>query len=153
MGVEAAGVGEDPDPGAAEGTGLGADGGAGVAEGGAVGGDAGHGQDARAAVGDQGAEALASGAEFGGVELGGLGGGAGDQVGDAQAVAAEQVLLGWGQAPRGEAGQVQGGPGNTPARGLRSMDRSPGRAAVGMNPGVQYVRAVVGRGAGTRYAV
>src|SRR5882724_494923 len=65
-GVEAAGVGEDPDRGGAQGFWLGADGGAGAGEGGAVGGDAGHGQDAgtRAAAverGDQGAEALAAG--------------------------------------------------------------------------------------------
>ena len=89
---------------------LGADGGAGTGEGGAVGGDAGDGEDAGAAAGDQGGQALASGAEFGGAELGGLGGGPGHQVGDTQAVAGQQVLLGRVQAARGEAGQVQGGP-------------------------------------------
>ena len=108
--IQAAGVGENPNLSGAQVLWLGADGGAGAAEGSAVGGDAGHGEDAGAAVGDQGGEALASGTEFGRVELGGLGGGAGDQVGDAQPVAGQQVLLGRGQEARGEAGQVQGGP-------------------------------------------
>jgi hypothetical protein len=46
--------------------------------------------------GDEGLEALAAGLELGGGKFGGLGGGAGDQVGDAEAVAGEQVLLGRG---------------------------------------------------------
>jgi hypothetical protein len=138
MSVEAAGVGEDPEPGAAEGTGLGADGGAGAAEGGAVGGDASHGEDTGAAVGDQGGEALASGMEFGGVELGGLGGGAGDQVGDAQAVAAEQVLLSRGQAPRGEAGQVQGGP--EPVARPGEVPAGRGRVQARVDAAEQYVQ-------------
>jgi hypothetical protein len=54
--------------------------------------------------GDQGLEALAAGLELGRGEFGGLGGGAGDQVGDAEAVAGQQVLLGRGQLARGEAG-------------------------------------------------
>jgi hypothetical protein len=61
-------------------------------------------------LGDQGLEALAAGLELGGGEFGGLGGGAGDQVGDTESVAGQQVLLGRVQLARGEAGQVQGGP-------------------------------------------
>src|SRR5690349_8733694 len=106
-----------------------------MAEGSAVGGDAGHGQDAGAQVtgsprGDQGPEALAAGRELGGGQFGGLGGGAGDQVGDAEAVAGQQVLLGRGQLTPGETGQVQGGP--EPVAGAGEVPAGRGRVQAGV---------------------
>ena len=76
-------------------------------------------------LGHQGQQALASGSEFGGVEFGGLRGGAGYQVGDAQAVAGQQVLLVRGQPARGEAGQVQAGQNLLPGRANRASFFTP----------------------------
>src|SRR5262252_7006582 len=84
VGVEAAGVGEDPGVAAAEGGLLQAD--AGVFDAGddAVGSDADKGDDGWAPAFDFGFEALAAGAKFVVGELIGAGGGAGDEVGDAK---------------------------------------------------------------------
>ncbi len=84
VGVEAAGVGEDPGVAAAEGGLLEAD--AGVLDAGddAVGADADEGDDRRAPAFDFGFEALAAGAYFVVGEFSGAGGGALDDVGDAE---------------------------------------------------------------------
>ena len=84
VGVEAAGVGEDPGVAAAEGGLLEAD--AGVFDAGddAVGADADEGDDGGAPAFDFGFEALAAGAKFVGGEFIGAGGGAFDDVGDAE---------------------------------------------------------------------
>ena len=84
VGVEAAGVGEDPGVAAAEGVLLEAD--AGVFDAGddAVGADADEGDDGGAPAFDFGFEALAAGAKFVVGEFIGAGGGAFDDVGDAE---------------------------------------------------------------------
>ena len=84
VGVEAAGVGEDPGVAAAEGVLLEAD--AGVFDAGddAVGTDADEGDDGGAPAFDFGLEALAAGAKFVVGEFIGAGGGAFDDVGDAE---------------------------------------------------------------------
>jgi hypothetical protein len=83
VGVEAAGVGENPGVAAAEGGVLEAD--AGVFDAGddAVGPDADEGDDGGAPAFDFGLEALAAGAKFVVGEFIGTGGGASDDVGDA----------------------------------------------------------------------
>ena len=101
MRVQATGVGQHPDARTAERVRLRADGRPGVAERSAVGGHPGDREDAGAVLGHQGQQALAADAEFGGVEFGGLRCGAGHQVGDAQIVAGQQVLLARGEAARG----------------------------------------------------
>ena len=84
VGIEAAGVGEDPGVAAAKGVLLEAD--AGVFDAGddAVGSDADKGDDGGAPAFDFGLEALAAGAKFVGGEFIGAGGGAFDDVGDAE---------------------------------------------------------------------
>ena len=110
MSVEAARVGQNPHPRAGRRRRLRAGDRAGVAERGPVGGDAGDGQDAGAVAVDESGQPVGAGLQFGGGELGGLRAGPGHQVGDAQAVAGQQVLLGRGQQARSEPGQVQGRP-------------------------------------------
>src|SRR6185437_10169436 len=75
--------------------------------------------------------------------FGGLGGGAGDQVGDAQAVAGQQVLLGRGQTARGEAGQVQGGP--EPVARPGEVPAGRGRVQAGVDAAEQHAQQGAGR--------
>jgi hypothetical protein len=82
--VEAAGVGEDPDVAPAEGSNLEADVGVFNARDDAVGADADKGDDGGAPAFDFGLETLAAGAEFVVSEFIGAGGGAFDDVGDAE---------------------------------------------------------------------
>src|SRR4051812_44582915 len=86
VGVQSAGVGEDPDAGGAGGgVGLLADGCVGIGEGGAVGADAEERDPGGAVFVDLADEARDAGEEFGaGQDVGGRGG-AGDEVGDAVA--------------------------------------------------------------------
>src|SRR5436309_3230137 len=91
--VEAAGVGQYPEARAGDRVGLGADCGLGAVETGAVGGDSDDGDVVGRVCGGEGGEAGGAGAEFGGGEFVGAGGGAGDDVGDAEAVVEQQVLL------------------------------------------------------------
>ena len=100
VGVEAAGVGEDPGVAAAEGAVLEAD--AGVFDAGddAVGTDADEGDDGGAPAFDFGFEALAAGAKFVVGQFIGAGGGALDDVGDAE-FEVEQERLFKGEKRRG----------------------------------------------------
>ena len=84
VGVEAAGVGEDPGVAAAEEVLLQADAGVFYAGDDAVGSDADEGDDGGAPAFDFGLEALAAGAKFVVREFIGAGGGALDNVGDAE---------------------------------------------------------------------
>ena len=84
VGVEAAGVGEDPGVAAAEGDLLEADTGVFDAGNNAIGSDANEGDDGRAPAFDFRLEALASGAKFVVCEFIGAGGSAFDDIGDAE---------------------------------------------------------------------
>ena len=110
VGVEAAGVGEDPGVAAAEGGLLEAD--AGVFDAGddAVGADADEGDDGGAPAFDFGLEALAAGAKFVVGEFIGAGGGAFDDVGDAEFEVEKEGFFKGGEEARGEAAAVEGGP-------------------------------------------
>ena len=110
VGVEAAGVGEDPGVAAAEGGLLEAD--AGVFDAGddAVGADADEGDDGGAPAFDFGFEALAAGAKFVVGEFIGAGGGAFDDVGDAEFEVEKEGSFKGGEEARGEAAAVEGGP-------------------------------------------
>ena len=101
VGVEAAGVGEDPGVAAAEGVLLEAD--AGVFDAGddAVGADADEGDDGGAPAFDFGFEALAAGAKFVVGEFIGAGGGAFDDVGDAEFEVEKERSLSKGEKRRG----------------------------------------------------
>src|ERR1700723_3157539 len=160
MSVEAAGIGNDPDPRWAKRVRLRAVGGVRVAERGAGGGDTRDGDDARPVPVGESGQVLQACPQFGGAELGGLGGGARDQVGDAKPETGQQVLLARVQAPRGEPGQVQGGPepvagpGEVPAgrggvqAGVDAAEQDPERCAgfgedvgKGAAPGLLEVQA------------
>src|SRR5262245_19863076 len=83
VGVQAARVGQDPDPRAADGLGLKAEPRAWPGEGSPIGADAEEGEDARAVAPGLGREPPPTGPELVRGELVGGGGGAGDDVGDA----------------------------------------------------------------------
>jgi hypothetical protein len=143
-GVEATGVGEDPQAGRAQRFLLRADGGARAGERDAVGGHAGHRDETGTVCFGECAEAGAAVAELGAGELGGLRGGAGRDVGDAEAVAGQLGLLGRPQQAVGEAGQVQCGPepvarpGEVPAGRRRVQAR--------VDPAEQDVQRLTSRG-------
>src|ERR1700676_1370158 len=107
VGVEAAGVGEDPGVAAAEGGLLEAD--AGVFDAGddAVGPDAHKGGDGGAPGFDFGLEALAAGTKFVVGEFIGAGGGALDDVGDAEFEVEKEGFFKGGEEARGEAAAVE----------------------------------------------
>ena len=110
VGVEAAGVGENPGVAAAEGGLLEAD--AGVFDAGdyAVGADADEGDDGGAPAFDFGFEAPAAGAKFVVGEFIGAGGGALDDVGDAEFEIEKEGFFKGGEETRGEAAAVKSGP-------------------------------------------
>ena len=110
VGVEAAGVGEDPGVAAAEGGLLEAD--AGVFDAGddAVGTDADEGDDGGAPAFDFGLEALAAGAKFVVGEFIGAGGSALDDVGDAEFEVEKEGFFKGGEEARREAAAMEGGP-------------------------------------------
>src|SRR5437868_8256280 len=110
VGVEAAGVGEDPGVAAAEEVLLEAD--AGIFDAGddAVGSDADEGDDGGAPAFDFGFEALAAGAKFVVGEFIGAGGGAFDDIGDAESEVKKEGFFKRRQETRGEAAAVEGGP-------------------------------------------
>src|SRR5258707_9317755 len=110
VGVEAAGIGEDPGVAADEGGLLEAD--AGVFDAGddAVGTDADEGDDGGAPAFDFRLEALAAGAKFVLGEFIGAGGSAFDDVGDAEFEVEKEGCFKGGEEARGEAAAVEGGP-------------------------------------------
>ncbi len=110
MGVDAAGVGQDPGVAATEGVLLEAD--AGVFDAGddAVGADADEGDDGGAPAFDFGFEAPAAGAKFVVGELIGAGGGAFDDVGDPEFEVEKEGPFKGRKEARGEAAVVEGGP-------------------------------------------
>ena len=110
VGVEAAGVGEDPGVAAAEGGLLEADAGVFDAGNDAVGTDADKGDDGRSPAFDFGLEALAAGAKFLVCEFIGAGGGAFDDIGDAEFEVEKEGFFKGGEKARGEAAGVEGGP-------------------------------------------
>src|SRR6516225_5937096 len=107
MGIEAAGIGKNPGVAAAEGGLLQAD--AGVFDAGddAVGPDADEGDDGGAPAFDFGLEALAAGAKFVVGEFIGAGGGAFDDVGDAEFEVEKEGILKGGEETRSEAAAVE----------------------------------------------
>ncbi len=110
MGVEAAGVGEDPGVAAAEEVLLEADAGVFYAGDDAVGPDADEGDDGGAPAFDFGFEALAAGATLVVGEFIGAGGGAFDDVGDAEFEVEKEGSFKGGEEARGEAAAVECGP-------------------------------------------
>src|SRR5258707_1152125 len=110
VGVEAAGVGEDPGVAAAEGGLLEAD--AGVFDAGddAIGTDADEGDDGGAPAFDFGLEALAAGAKFVVGEFIGAGGSAFDDVGDAEFEVEKEGSFKGGEKARRETAAMEGGP-------------------------------------------
>ncbi len=110
VGVEAAGVGEEPGVAAAEGGLLETDAGVFDARNDAVGTDADEGDDGGAPAFDLDLEALGAGAKFVVCEFIGAGGGAFDDIGDAEFEIEKKRFFKGGEKPRGEAGGVQGGP-------------------------------------------
>jgi hypothetical protein len=110
VGVEAAGVGEDPGVAAAEGGLLEADAGVFDAGNDAVGTDADEGDDGGTPAFDFGLEALAAGAKFVVGEFVGAGGGAFDDIGDAEFEVEKEGCFKGGEEARGEAAGVEGGP-------------------------------------------
>src|SRR5580700_2763253 len=110
VGVEAAGVGEDPGMAAAEEVLLEADAGIFYAGDDAVGSDADEGDDGGAPAFDLGFEALAPGAKFSVGQLIGAGGGAFDDVGDAEFEVEKEGSFEGGEETRGEAAAVECGP-------------------------------------------
>jgi hypothetical protein len=110
VGVEAAGVGEDPGVAAAEAGLLEADAGVFDARDDAVGADADEGDDGGAPAFDFGFETPAPGAKFVVGEFIGAGGGAFDDVGDAKFEVEKEGFFKGGEKARGEAAAVEGGP-------------------------------------------
>jgi hypothetical protein len=110
VGVEAAGVGEDPGVAAAEGGLLEADSGVFDAGNDAVGTDADEGDDGGAPAFDFGLESQASGAKLVVCELISAGGGAFDDIGDAEFEVEKKGFFKGGEEARGEAAGVEGGP-------------------------------------------
>lgn len=110
VGVEAAGVGEDPGVAAAEGGLLEADAGVFDAGNDAVGTDADEGDDGGPPAFDFGLEALAAGAKFVVCEFIGAGGSAFDDIGDAEFEVEEEGFFKRGEETRGEAAGVKGRP-------------------------------------------
>ena len=108
--VEAAGVGEDPGVAAAEGGLLKTDAGVFDARNDAVGADADEGDDGRAPAFDLGLEALGACTKFVVCEFIGAGGGAFDDIGDAEFEIEKEVFFKGGEEARGEAAGVEGGP-------------------------------------------
>ena len=108
--IEAAGVGEDPGVAATEGVLLKANAGVFDARDDAVGADADEGDDGGAPAFDFGLEAPAAGAKFVGGEFIGAGGGALDDVGDAEFEIEQQGFFKRGEESRGEAAVVEGRP-------------------------------------------
>ena len=110
VGVEAAGVGENPGVAAAEGDRLEAD--AGVFDAGddAIGTDADEGDDGGAPAFDFGFEALAAGAKLVGGKFIGASGGAFDDVADTEFAVEKEGILKGGEEARGKAAAVEGGP-------------------------------------------
>jgi hypothetical protein len=110
VGVEAAGIGEDPGVAAAEGGLLETDAGVFDAGNDAIGTDADEGDDGGAPSFDFGLEALAAGAKFVVCEFSGAGGGAFDDIGDAEVEVEKEGFFKGGEEARGEAACVEGGP-------------------------------------------
>jgi hypothetical protein len=110
VGVEAAGVGEDPGVAAAEEGLLEADAGVFDAGNDAVGSDADEGDDGRAPAFDFRLEPLASGAKFVVCEFIGAGGSAFDDIGDAEFEVEEEGFFKRGEETRGEAAGLKGRP-------------------------------------------
>jgi hypothetical protein len=110
MGVEAAGVGEDPGVAAAEGILLQADAGVFDAGNDAIGTDADEGDDGGAPTFHFGFEARAAGAKFVIGQFIGAGGGAVDDVGDAELKVEQGITLKGREEARREAAGVEGGP-------------------------------------------
>jgi hypothetical protein len=83
-------------------------------------------------------------------ELGGLRGGAGRDVGDAEPVAGQFLLLAWVEPARGEAGQVQRGP--EPVARPREVPAGRGRVQARVNAAEEHVQgfAVGGQDVGDR---
>ena len=110
VGVEAAGVGQDPGVAAAEEVLLESDPGVLDARDDAVGTDADERNDGGAPAFDFGLEALAAGAQFVVGEFIGAGGGALDDVGDAEFEVEKEGLIKGGEEARREAAAVERGP-------------------------------------------
>ena len=110
MGIEAAGIGKNPGVAAAEGGLLQAD--AGVFDAGddAVGPDADKGDDGGAPTFDFRFKTVAAGAKFVVSEFIGAGGGAGNEVGDAEVEVEKEGAFKGGEEARGEAAAVKRGP-------------------------------------------
>src|SRR5277367_6450420 len=133
VGVEAAGVGEDPGVAAAEWGLLEADTGVFDAGDNAVGADADEGDDGGAPAFDFGFEALAAGAKFVVGEFIGAGGGAFDDVGDAELEVEKQGILKGREKSRREAAPVKGWP--EPVAGPPKVPADGGGVKAGVDAG------------------
>ena len=110
MGIEAARVGQYPQFGAGQGLWLAADADVLIAKRGSERPDAEHDHHSRAVAAQLGEQLPSAAGDFPGAEFAGRGGGAVDDVGDANAGFQQLALFLRRQLPRGEAGAVQGRP-------------------------------------------
>ena len=135
VGVDTAGIGEDPGVAAAEGDLLEAD--AGVLDAGddAVGTDADEGDDGGTPAFDFGFEALAAGAKFVVGQFIGASGGAFDDVGDAKFEVEKEGILKRGEEAWREAAIVKGGP--KTVAGAAEVPADGGRVKAGVDTGEQ----------------
>ena len=139
MSVEPARIGQHPQPGVPGGELLRSQAGPRPAERRPVGGDADHRQPPRAQPRGLGQQRRAAVAQFLRGELVGPGGGAVDDVGDAQAQAEQLLLLVGPQLARGETGLVQGRPEAVPRPG--EVVPGGGGVQAGVDPGEQDAQA------------
>jgi hypothetical protein len=144
VGVQAARIGHDPQAGGADRLGLRPDLGIFLTERSPVGGYPGHGDDTRLMPGHQVRELGAAGLELVAGEFRGLRGGPGDQVGDAQPVFGQQLLLARGQQAGGEARGVQRGP--EPVAGAREVVAGRRRVQAGVDAAEEDTERLAGRG-------
>jgi hypothetical protein len=136
VGVEAAGVGEDPGVAATEEVLLKADAGVFNAGDDAVRTDANKSDNGGSPTSDFGFEAPAAGAKFFGGEFIGAGGGTFDDVRDAEFEVEKEGILERGEEARGEAALVKGSP--EAIAGAAEMAADRGRVEAGVDAGKEY---------------
>ncbi len=108
-------------------------------EGGSVGSNPKHREPADTEFADQSSKFGPSGLQLSGVQLVGPSGGASNDVGDAEAVGEQQVLLCWRKLTRSEPGPVQGRP--EPVTRTGEMVAGSGRVQARVDPGEQHAQA------------
>jgi len=136
VGVEAAGVGENPSVAAAEGPALESDAGVFNAGDDAVGTDADEGDDGRAQAFHFGFEATAAGAKLVVGQFIGTGRGAIDDVGDPELEVEQEIAFKGGEEARREAAAVEGGP--EAVAGAAEVAADGGRVEAGVDAGEEH---------------